>query len=261
MHFRIGIIIGRKLLNQMDQSKKVVFFPQDKRCLDGTIAPPETSAKSIPQWYKDANKYELYAGKPASLEEVKKGLGHPTYKNCVSVFDSLSAGYIYVTPCDVEFSIDDMGKPIAKPERGYEEFVGYRGPTSGYVSGPEYSVHHFHWVPSWAISTPEGYSCLYVHPLNREDLPFRTISGIIDNDNVVMTGQYPFLIKEGYCGIIPKGTPIAQLIPIKRENWESEVQQMSKIDIELHRTKMPYRYRKAKVNYYRDNNWVRKKYS
>jgi hypothetical protein len=29
----------------------------------------------------------------------------------------------------------------------------------------------------------------------------------------------PFFIKEGFSGVIPKGTPFAQLIPVKRENW------------------------------------------
>ena len=32
-------------------------------------------------------------------------------------------------------------------------------------------------------------------------------------------GNVPFFIKSGFEGVIPAGTPIAQLIPIKREKW------------------------------------------
>ena len=31
------------------------------------------------------------------------------------------------------------------------------------------------------------------------------------------------MVKEGFMGKIEKGTPIAQVIPIKREAWKSEV--------------------------------------
>ena len=35
-------------------------------------------------------------------------------------------------------------------------------------------------------------------------------------------GQIPFFIKKGFEGIIPKGTPFAQLIPFRKETWVSE---------------------------------------
>jgi hypothetical protein len=33
----------------------------------------------------------------------------------------------------------------------------------------------------------------------------------------------PFFLIKGFTGVIPAGTPYAQLIPFKRENWESTV--------------------------------------
>jgi hypothetical protein len=33
----------------------------------------------------------------------------------------------------------------------------------------------------------------------------------------------PFFIVNGWTGVIPAGTPYAQMLPFKRENWESEV--------------------------------------
>ena len=61
---------------------------------------------------------------------------------------------------------------------------------------------------------------MITHPLNRNDLPFITISGIVDGNFAISAdGNVPFYIKNNFEGIIPQGTPIAQLIPFYRQNW------------------------------------------
>ena len=80
---------------------------------------------------------------------------------------------------------------------------------------------NFVWSTETVIKTPKGYSCLYTHPLNRHDLPFTTLSGIIDTDSVIHEGHIPFFIKKDFEGVIKSGTPIIQVIPFKRENWQS----------------------------------------
>ena len=77
------------------------------------------------------------------------------------------------------------------------------------------------WTVPWSIETPKGFSLLFTHPLNRMELPFVTMSGIVDTDEYECPVNLPFLIREGFMGVIPKGTPIAQVIPIKREKWSS----------------------------------------
>lgn len=86
-----------------------------------------------------------------------------------------------------------------------------------------YYQEHFAWYPDWAVELPEGYSALYTHPLNRFDLPFFMTIGIIDNDKVNLPGTMPFFIAKGFEGTIPAGTPYAQIIPFKREDWKSEI--------------------------------------
>jgi hypothetical protein len=81
------------------------------------------------------------------------------------------------------------------------------------------------WSVPWSIKTPPGYSLLFTHPLNRFDLPFYTMSGIVDTDTYEIPVNLPFVIKEGFMGKIEKGTPLAQVIPIKRENWKSSVEE------------------------------------
>ena len=55
------------------------------------------------------------------------------------------------------------------------------------------------------------------------DLPFSTFSGIVDTDKHPMCISFPFLIRKDFNGILKKGTPIAQCIPIKRENFMAYV--------------------------------------
>ena len=80
----------------------------------------------------------------------------------------------------------------------------------------------FVWIFPTAIKLPKGYSALITHPLNRFDLPFVVASGIIDDGYAMAKGNYPFFIKKDFNGIIKQGTPIAQVLPFKRESWVSE---------------------------------------
>jgi len=77
------------------------------------------------------------------------------------------------------------------------------------------------WNIKWGVQTPSGYSSIFIHPLNRYDLPFTTTSGIMDTDTYSMGGEIPFFLKQDFEGIIPEGTPIVQIIPIKRDSWQS----------------------------------------
>ena len=71
------------------------------------------------------------------------------------------------------------------------------------------------------ILTPNKYSLLITHPLNRTDLPFLVSSGFVDSDKTQLSfGKLPFFLKEDFEGIIKAGTPYAQLIPIRRETFK-----------------------------------------
>jgi hypothetical protein len=87
-----------------------------------------------------------------------------------------------------------------------------------------YCSQEFTWKQPWIPQLPDGYSMLYTQPFNRTDLPFLNLTAIIDNDKFYMENNtnHPFFIKEGFEGIIPKGTPYMQMIPIKRDSWKSE---------------------------------------
>ena len=73
----------------------------------------------------------------------------------------------------------------------------------------------------WTIEAPEGYSVLFTHPANRFDLPFTTLTGLVDcdryHDNWI---HFPAHWHDtNFSGVLPKGTPVAQCMPVKRESW------------------------------------------
>ena len=98
---------------------------------------------------------------------------------------------------------------------------------------------------------------LLSHPFNRFDLPFTTLSGIIDADGILARGNIPFFIKEGFEGIVKQGTPIFQIIPFKRENWNVEndirLKDRGKRNISL--------ASRVIRGWYKDNIWHKKEYN
>lgn len=74
----------------------------------------------------------------------------------------------------------------------------------------------------WTIETEPGYSLLVTHPCNREDLPFRTLTGLVDTDKYTHGCiQLPALWRDpDYRGVLERGLPVAQCIPVRRESLE-----------------------------------------
>lgn len=150
-----------------------------------------------------------------------KGKSELTVKSCMPFLDAMSAGYLIKTEQDIEVQDKDGVKILVWQTGGNViETHGQRQIPSELISD-EYYPLPFKFNSKWAIKTPRGWSLLLCHPLNRTDLPFHTFAGIVDTDKYYPETNMPFLIKKDFVGIIPMGTPIAQVIPIKRDNWFS----------------------------------------
>ena len=218
---------------------------------------PIPSIKKIPKWFSSSNKYET-----DELGEVLlkyDGGRLPSFKACPALLDIFNLGYFLLTPCDLKFYIKNNQPFIDVPE-GFQDFCGERPPMKNFPSPNENYDKHFHWFPGWGIELPKGYSAIYTHPFNRFDLPFTTISGIIDNDKMNFSGLMPFFLQKKFEGTIPAGTPYVQIIPFKREDWEKEIinhtyeemYERHMLGGELMRTKDGGEYKK--------NMWSKKKY-
>jgi hypothetical protein len=183
---------------------KIVFVPGSID-IDNNVLAPEPSRKNIPSWYKNI---------PGDEETMN-------LKKCIPFLDSISHGYIQKTWADIHVKADG-NNVLFSQSSGVPIFLN-RENASLPIEKDFYNVE-FIWQRPWATILPKGFSALIVHPLNRIDLPFYTLSGVVDFDKSIHgnIGNIPFYIKKGFTGIIPAGTPMFQIIPIKREDWVSE---------------------------------------
>lgn len=183
---------------------------------------PKPTIKTIPEWYRKADRFALKAD-GEYWQDPMVGGKIPTWKACPAVFDIMGTGYVYRTPCDIEFYEENGMIKVKVLDPQNKDFIQIRPPMPQFKAPMGYHEFHFAWWSDWAVQVPEGYSVLYTQPFNRFELPFLTTSGIIDNDKVNLPGTMPFFVVKGFTGIVPAGTPYAQMLPFKREDWESEV--------------------------------------
>jgi len=223
---------------------------------------PKATIKTIPEWYKSADRFAQnpMTGKPW---EMPDGSGKiPTWKACPAIYDIMGTGYVYRTPCDIEFFEDSAGSVQCKVlDARNRDFVGFRPPMAQFKAPMGYHETHFAWWADWAVEVPEGYSVLYTQPFNRFELPFLTTSGIIDNDHVHLPGTMPFFIIKGFTGVIPAGTPYAQMLPFKREDWTSEVDATVDMPTMMEKNQEnSAKYRRPDGGIYQKQVWERRKY-
>lgn len=219
---------------------------------------PEPATKYLPEWYKSADRY--YKSPDGSCPIDHDGGKIPTWKACPAIYDILSTGYVLKTPCDIKF-IEQGEYLIAEiSDPFYQDFIQYREPMPGFEQPIGYRDRHFAWFPDWAPSVPNGYSILYSQPFNRFDLPFLNTSGVVDNDSVDVPGTMPFFIRDGWTGIIKSGTPYMQMLPFKRDDWESEHIFLDEKDIVRRNLKNSKIYRKPGGGVYLNETWTRRKY-
>jgi hypothetical protein len=180
---------------------------------------PQSAKKYIPEWYKNAERF--VGGKPRMNEDYP--LGAKTFKMCSPFLDSLTSGYIVELWQDVFIEQTPHGttakwntKPDVIGGNSKETTVGLPIPA-----GHDENTR-FVWEFPFVFQTPKGYSVLLTHPFNRHDLPFTTMTAVIDSDGGIQSGRIPFFLNKEFNGIIKAGTPIIQILPFKRENWKSE---------------------------------------
>ena len=179
---------------------------------------PKLASALLPEWYKKVDSYINGEKKPTG-----EGSSAATVKRCMPVFDAIVGGYIILSAADVFVSQKETEDGTKQP---YYEWSSYGliqfHPIEQMPEHPARNGHMAYpkWINPWAIKTPEGYSSLFVQPMHRES-PFTILPGIVDTDTYTAAVNFPFVLNDiNFEGLIPAGTPIAQVIPIKREDWE-----------------------------------------
>jgi hypothetical protein len=187
---------------------------------------PRPAAEQIPEWYK---KQQSYDGGVKVMSD--SGLFNYTVKRCAPVYDTLTAGYIYNTPLDVYF--EKVGG-VHRAVWGTAESFGVTLHQPGQISNfpfdrSRYEAYPIKFSSGWITITPPGYSILMTNPMWRDEKsPYVTMPGIIDSDTYRGATNFFILIEKDFEGVIPKGTPIAQIIPFRREEWDCKIGEYEK---------------------------------
>ena len=213
------------------------------------------SSEFIPDWYRLAKgkvggiKIELDPGSPMGTTS--------TFKKCTPFFDAMTSGYTVFLTADVEVFENDNGDPRIHWRTDREIITEHSSSQWEGLPVPEgYRTLVLKWHNQFILKVPSGYSLLFLNPINRFDLPFQTITGIVDCDNWDGPVHFPFFIKKSFTGIIPKGTPITQILPIKRDSWRREHKKFDKDFAVITKEKFLSTIKRS----YKNNYWIRKEY-
>lgn len=182
---------------------------------------PEPSYKNVPDWYRK---------QPALLDDkLEGGTLKITVKKCQPFFDAMSLGYILKMPVDLYIDTTDGKKEFQIPRElsTVEQHIISAHTTEQILHYPiNLSTHINHVLrihPMWMISTPEGYSTLFTSPIHQPHIPIKAVEAIVDTDSFFSDGHLSFFVEKDFKGVIKQGTPIVQVFPFKRDDWEMSI--------------------------------------
>lgn len=194
------------------------------------VPPPKPAKMYLPKWYQDA----------ATIGVDKKRyhdghLQNLSIKSCMPLLDAMVSGYIQETWCDIHIGRNDDGS-VRYTYAMEPEIMSARPESATQAHNPDgYLPIEFVWRQPYGIETPAGWSVMLTHPLNHTHLPYQSMTAIVDTDSYIhapFPNNYPFFIRDGFEGIIPAGSPMFQIVPIRRADWSHSVEEF---DYGLHK--------------------------
>lgn len=191
---------------------------------EGVFPSPEPAAKFLPDYYK--NMPSLAAGTKDRPVFNENGEPSQTMKKCMPVLDSMSLGYIIPVPTEIYCEdAGDFGKTFTWPVDNFSAIQSHPdGQFPGLPVPWEYDENAaYKFINPWKITTPPGYSVLFTQPMWHYDLPYHVFPGVVDTDAHPVRVNFPFLMRKDFHGLIRRGAPMVQVIPFRREPYESSL--------------------------------------
>jgi hypothetical protein len=221
---------------------------------------------NIPEWYKKLE--HTYLNK--------------TIKGCMPFLDTLTSGYLLKIPQDfnLKHNIDNKNEKGEEFKDSFQTFAlhdqsqilhaknvnlnsGFDTHSIKQVEGSPFieknkNLPFYKILNPWKIKTPQGYSCLFVPPLNNSDDRFSIIPGIVDTDTFPNEVNFPIIVNGDKYPVletlIKKGTPYVQIIPFKRDSWKMIIKPRKQKEIQNSRLF----YGLKVLNIYKDKYWNKK---
>lgn len=194
-----------------------VVFRCDPAMLDG-LERPRLARHALPEWLRTM---------PRTAFSETHGQDVRTVKQCPPFVDAMALGFVMPLPCDVHVKDGVLSWDWEYPALSVESHP--RSPLSFHV--PEQAtgtplfradVAFVKFNSFWTIELEPGYSLFATHPVNRADLPFRTLTGLVDSDRFTDVGiLFPAQwVDPDFEGVLPRGAPVAQCFVVERERLE-----------------------------------------
>jgi len=184
--------------------------------LKAVLPPPIPAGRALPDWLRGL----------AMTEDIGTFDEDRTVKQCPPFIDTMTAGFVIPLPCDitvgngqVTWDWDCQDSPLAFH-------------FASQVAGTPFDIDNVSvpkFINFWAMQTEPGVSVLFTHPLNRPDLPFTTLTGLVNTDRFTdLPVHFPAQWTDpSFDGILEKGTPVAHCIPVPRETLDLEIGERS----------------------------------
>jgi hypothetical protein len=212
----------------VDQVSGVKLRFRCPRGLETVLPRPIPAALGLPDWFKAL---------PQRAFNPTMGEDTLTVKKCPPFIDAMTYGFLIPLATDLEVRDGEFSWNLELPQgmAGDHSYapIDFHDPSQ--IAGtPFFDDDRFiiKFSNLWTIQAPAGYSLLFTHPVNRRDLPFTTLTGLVDCDAFYDSPvHFPARWHDpGFNGVLPKGTPVAQCLPVKREIWAGEFDVLSEDD-------------------------------
>jgi hypothetical protein len=182
------------------------------------LPPPVLARSVLPDWLRQM---------PSTAHSDIHGRDIRTVKQCPPFIDAMAYGFMILLPCDVAvdrgaFSWNwDIPEPATQghPRAPLSFHVAAQFPGAPFARGGQAALK---FNSFWTIELEQGWSLFATHPVNRDDLPFRLVSGLVDSDRFSDGGiNFPALwTQPDFSGTLPRGTPVAQCFAVPRVGYE-----------------------------------------
>jgi hypothetical protein len=204
---------------------------------------PYPAVQNVPDWYKNL------PPEVAGPDDAR----NRTIKRCIPFLEAITAGYIIPVTADITFTRDAQGGLSFEAQSPVNP-IETHGPVQ-YRGTPFASALIVKFMNPWSVKTPPGYSALFLPALNRFHIPFLVLSGVVETDNYYREINFPAICQmpPNSRFVMQKGTPLVQVIPFKRDRWESvakEWDQQKRAEMEDAMV--------ANLHLYKDEHWVKK---
>lgn len=203
--------------------------------LEPILPKPVPAREALPGWLK-----AMPGEVPA---ESLGGIPVRTLKHCPPLIDALGLGLLMPLACDITVADGaiswDWSPPPLPDQLTTRAPIGAHAPEQ--AAGSPLAVADrllVKFMSFWTLQAPPGWSILFTHPFCRPATPFQTLTGLVDCDRYADGYvHFPALWTDpGFSGVIPKGTPVAQAVPVPREPLSLRVETMDAARQEATRT-------------------------